>query len=222
LLFDIDGTLIRSHGAGLDALEHALRSVFGKQGADEVEISGRTDRGIARSLFQHHGIADTADNWQRLRDAYLRALPDCLRQRGGNVLPGVESLLAQLAERSDMMVGLLTGNIREGARLKLAHFELHEHFRFGGFGDEHFERDAVAHEALRTARAHVPRPLEPRDVWVIGDTPLDIRCARAIEARVLAVATGMFSRGELAAHEPDLLFDNLADIELLWSLLPAR
>jgi phosphoglycolate phosphatase-like HAD superfamily hydrolase len=111
----------------------------------------------------------------------------------------------------NVAVGLLTGNVRDGARTKLGHFGLYEHFQFGGFGDHHFDRDDVARDALAAVHACVGSHCTADRIWVIGDTPLDVRCARAIGARVAAVATGLHSCEQLAASEPDLLFDDLSD-----------
>jgi phosphoglycolate phosphatase len=220
-LFDIDGTLIRSQGAGRQAIDVALQAVFGKVGSQAVEVNGRTDRGIARHLFQHHGIDDSPDNWHRFRTAYLDHLPDCLRNRTGTVLPGVAALLQALIARDDAAVGLLTGNVREGARIKLTHFALMNHFLFGGFGDDHVDRDDVAREAFAAAREHTGQAVCATRVWVIGDTPWDVRCARAIGARVVAVATGAFTVDELTRHKPDLLLDDLNDTRRLLEKLLA-
>ncbi len=209
-LFDIDGTLIHSGGAGRDALEVALQTAFNRRGADCVELSGCTDRGIASQLFAYHAIEPTEENWERFRRAYLEALPERLAARIGRVLPGVDALLDQLAARDDVAVGLLTGNIREGARLKLAHYRLDHHFRFGGFGDQHPNRDDVAREAWAAACRHLGCEPKSSKLWVIGDTPHDVRCGRAIGARVVAVATGTFTRDELAQHRPDVLVEDLS------------
>lgn len=210
-LFDIDGTLIVSGGAGQLALRSAMREAFAIDDASEVEVHGCTDRGIARSLFLTHGLADTSENWNRFRTVYLSGLPRYLRQRQGRVLPGVAELLDRLAGRPDVAVGLLTGNIREGARIKLEYYQLMHHFAFGGFGDVHPDRDDVARAALADAHRHLNGSLVEQKVWVIGDTPNDIRCARAVGVRVAAVATGFSSAVELAALKPDLLLDDLSD-----------
>lgn len=216
LLFDIDGTLVHTGGAGMAALREAFHQEFGVADPADVPVSGRTDRGIARNLFQAHQVADTEHNWQRFRDRYLGRLEAQLPQRKGRILPGVTELLAALAGRPEVLVGLLTGNVRDGARLKLEHFALFHHFRFGGFGDRHVDRDGVAEEALAAGKQHWGgRSLPGEHVWVIGDTPLDISCARAIGARVLAVATGSFPREVLAEFHPDLALDSLADTSVV-------
>jgi len=211
-LFDIDGTLVSTGGAGKAAMERALTTAFGVPGhSNGVAYSGRTDRSIAGDLFRLHGVADSPENWQRLQDAYLRHLPDTLAEFQGRVLPGVVALLEQLAKRADVALGLLTGNVREGARLKLGHFGLFHHFSFGGFGDYHLDRDDVAREALAAVCQQFGSAVPRERIWVVGDTPLDVRCARCIGVRVAAVATGWHPLEELAATEPDLLFTDLSD-----------
>jgi phosphoglycolate phosphatase len=214
-LFDIDGTLISSGGAGKAALEMALASEFGVTHAIErLQLSGRPDRAIIGDLFRMHIIDDKPEHWQRLTAAYLFHLPGCLVSHKGRVLPGIAALLAELGRRNIPM-GLLTGNIRAGAKVKLGHFGLYEHFTFGGFGDHHLDRDDIAREALAEVVARWKGQHSLERIWVIGDTPLDIRCARAIGARVLAVATGWHSMDELASHEPDLLLTDLSDASAL-------
>jgi phosphoglycolate phosphatase-like HAD superfamily hydrolase len=219
LLFDIDGTLIQTGGAGGVALMSAFSDVFGVPDPREVPFSGRTDRGIAHSLFRAHGIEDSETNWQRLKEEYLRRLQLYLPQREGMVLPGIERLLGDLATYQDYAIGLLTGNILDGARLKLNHYRLWHHFAFGGYGDHFVDRDDVARAALAASRGYVRCELSPDQVWVVGDTPMDIRCARAIGARVVAVATGWHSRDRLAAAGPDLLLDSFEQAEPFLELL---
>jgi phosphoglycolate phosphatase-like HAD superfamily hydrolase len=222
-LFDIDGTLIASGGAGKAALEAALASEFGVDGLiEKLQLSGRTDRAIIRDLFRLHVIDETPENWRRLIDGYLGHLPACLARGSGRVLPGIAGLLDRLASREDVALGLLTGNLRAGARVKLGHFGLHEFFAFGGYGDEHVDRDDVAREALRVVHQHCTVPVHPDRIWVVGDTPLDVQCARAIGARAVAVATGWHSRQELGGCRPDLLVDDLADPAPLLDLMKLR
>jgi phosphoglycolate phosphatase-like HAD superfamily hydrolase len=211
-LFDIDGTLIHTRGAGTAALREGLRTAFGiAEPTDQVAVHGRTDRGITRDLFQHHGIEDLPEHWERFREAYLRVLPHTLAARPGEVLPGIVSLMETLEARDDVAVGLLTGNTRAGARIKLGHYGLDRFFKFGGFGDDHLERDDVARDALSAVRHRSNGTVDLRRVWVIGDTPTDVSCGRTIGARVIAVATGNHTRDELAAAAPDHLFDDFSD-----------
>jgi phosphoglycolate phosphatase len=221
-LFDIDGTLISSGGAGKAALEAALADEFGVAHLiEKLQLSGRTDRAIIRDLFRMHVIEETPENLRRLTAAYLRRLPECLERCAGRVLPGVAELLRRLRGRGDVLVGLLTGNVRDGARVKLGHYGLHEHFAVGGFGDHHFDRDDVAREALAEVRRMLNGAADPGRVWVVGDTPPDVRCARAIGARAAAVCTGWHGREELTASEPDLLLTDLSDPDPLLKRWPS-
>src|SRR5207245_4378321 len=159
-------------------------------------------------------------HWQRFLTAYLQHLPGCLENREGKVLPGIAALLECFQERGDVAVGLLTGNVRAGAQLKLGHYGLYHHFAFGGFGDDHLTREDVAREALAAVRGHLKDHVQSEQIWVVGDTPLDVRCARSIGARAVAVATGWHSIDVLAAEQPDLLLADLSDpseLLALWS-----
>jgi len=208
LLFDIDGTLIRSGGAGKAAMEEGLKSAFGiREIFDTVSYSGRTDPGISRELLELHGIEPNEMNLERLKSAYLSHLPAKLRENGGNILPGVADIL-QL-DRRGTAVGLLTGNIRAGAEIKLRHFDLWHHFAFGGFADGYPSRNDVARHALNVAETHLAMKVEPSRVWVIGDTPLDVECARSIGARAVLVGTGWHTHDELVDSKPDYLLPDL-------------
>ena len=218
-LFDIDGTLLASGGAGKAAMEAALREEFGVPAVvHRVSYSGRTDRAICTDLLRGHGIEPDAHNLARLTRRYLERLPGCLRQMQGRVLPGVQDLLQQLIGLPRLELGLLTGNLREGARLKLEHYGIAEFFGFGAYGDHHLERDDVARTAWDHLRRRWPQ-VRGEDVWVFGDTPLDIRCARTIGARVVAVATGWHPPQELQAAQPDLLLPDLSDPEPVLALV---
>jgi phosphoglycolate phosphatase len=219
LLFDIDGTLIHTGGAGGAALRSAFQQLFPVTELREVEYCGRTDRAICHDFLTFHNVEISDLNWSKLRAAYLDQLPTHLSSCRGRVLPGIVDLLERLAAKDDLAVGLLTGNLRDGARLKLEYYRLMHHFRFGGFGDDHLDRNDVAECALEAARQHANGSFDPNRVWVIGDTPLDIRCARWIKAKVLAVATGNFTRDQLASFHPDLCVEDLSDTRQLASLL---
>lgn len=218
-LFDIDGTLLSSGGAGRAAMEAALAEEFNLKHVRSVNFSGRTDRAICFDLLRLHGIPDTEENWEILSASYLRRLPDHLRKHEGKVLPGIRQLLSDLQKRPDVAIGLLTGNIRAGARVKLGHFDLYESFSFGGFGDHHWERDDVAREAWAEVRKRFNGSVPAERVWVIGDTPLDVQCARAIGAKIAAVATGFHSLDDLRPTEPDLLLQDLAEPQTFLNLL---
>lgn len=211
-LFDIDGTLLSTGGAGQRAMERALTEMFGVPDPNEdIPAAGRTDRAITSDLFRHHGLEPSHQEWVDFQNVYFAHLQTTLRELSGVVLPGVVSLLEQLANRDNVTLGLLTGNFREAARLKLSHHAIDHHFEFGGYGDDHHDRDDVARIAFQEACRHLNRDVTRDSVIVIGDTPSDVKCARAIGARVVAVATGMFSRDELAETCPDALYTDLSD-----------
>lgn len=218
-LFDIDGTMLNSGGAGQAAMEAALESAFGITAPTEgISVAGRTDRAITHDLMEFHSIDNTDDNRAVFVDAYLGHLPDHLASKDGLVLPGVPELLEQMHQLEHLTLGLLTGNFRRGAELKLDYYRLSHYFNGGGFGDHHHDRDDVAREALAALKESANGHGD--EVWVIGDTPADVKCGRAIDAVVIAVATGMYSAEQLEAAEPDHLFEDFSDVELVMGLLP--
>ncbi len=217
VLFDIDGTLIRSGGAGVRALNTAVERLYGVANAlAGVTFAGRTDRAIVGDVFRAIGVEATPAEVARVRAAYIEALhveikrpvvePSC-------VLPGVSALLQALDTMPDVRVGLLTGNFEPGAAVKLGHFDLWERFTFGAFGDDHVDRRALVPVALAGAlrAGHAIPP--PDRVVVIGDTPLDVDCAKAHGARAIAVATGPYDRATLAAAGADLVVDTFGDAD---------
>jgi phosphoglycolate phosphatase-like HAD superfamily hydrolase len=215
VLFDIDGTLINAGGAGQAAMERAVAHVFGHtRPVEGIPTAGRTDRAIGRDLFDYYAIEATEDNWELYLQTYYSFLPESLHRCQGKILPGVIALIEELVDRDDVLLGLLTGNFAAGAKLKLEHYGIHHHFRTGGYGDRHLHRDDVARDALTAVRELVP-DVQPERIWVVGDTPADIQCGRAIGANVLAVATGMFTSAELSPHGPDLLLEDLTHSEHL-------
>jgi phosphoglycolate phosphatase-like HAD superfamily hydrolase len=214
LLWDIDGTLVNSGAAGQRALVRATTEWFGGEGdLSSVEIAGRTDRAIALQILEKYGRPKTAENVDRFLDRYVALLPDELPKGKGRVLPGVRELLDDLARQPDTTLGLLTGNLERGARLKLEHYDLWQFFPFGAFADDHHDRNALGPCALTRAVAHAGCDFLPEQVDVIGDTGHDIACGKAFGARTVAVATGSWSRERLAEDEPDFLFDDLANVD---------
>ena len=215
-LFDIDGTLVTTGKAGKDAMIDAFLSVAKLARWEHVlEVSGKTDRGIFAELYQLHGKTVSEEDWQTFINQYLAGLAANLPNRQGRVLEGVAALLARLAQRDDVLLGLLTGNVAKGAALKLGHYGIDHYFAFGGFGDHHPNRDDVARAALAAAQSYHGAPIPSGDIYVIGDTPNDVKCARAIGAQAVAVAAGVFSVEELSAACPDLILPNLEDISTL-------
>ena len=219
-LLDIDGTLILTGGAGQTAFARTLADDFGIEEIDRtVQFAGRSDRAIAMDLFRSHGVEPTAENWLRFCLGYLKRLEEALATHQGHVLPGVTELLSTLSARGDVAVGLLTGNVREGAKRKLSFYGLWEHFPFGGFGDEHVERCDIAAAALEAARSHLNGVGGLGNVLVIGDTLHDVSCGRSIDARCVAVPTGHTTADELRTGKPDVLVETLADVGPILALL---
>lgn len=198
----------------------AFDTEFGIQApSEEVSMAGRTDRAITADLFALNGFRDDEQTWQRFLGAYLEHLPGQLARHDGSVLPGVCELLESLALREDVLLGLLTGNYQQGALLKLEHYRLRHFFGFGGYGDRHHHRDDVAREALVELAQHHPHAIDPDQVWVIGDTPADVQCGRAIAANVVAVGTGAYGMEDLRETGPDQLLADLTDRQSFLELL---
>lgn len=195
-MFDIDGTLIESGGAGGGALLQALQAEFQLAEAQSVPLHGRTDLGIMTELLESHGLDASQENLDRLADHYYRLLPSELQQRPGRTLPGVETLLARL-QNEPCRLALLTGNMPHSAKLKLRHYGLWEHFEFGVFGDLAPARPALAAPALQTIADQLQVNISPQQVVIIGDTPLDVELAQTMQCRCLAVCTGGFEAREL-------------------------
>jgi phosphoglycolate phosphatase len=214
LLWDIDGTLITTGAAGQQAIVRATAEQFGGNGdLDGVEIAGRTDTGIAQQILRKYDAAITDENVDSFLDLYVRLLAEELPRRQGRVLPGVLELLQRTAQQSDTTLGLLTGNLERGAKLKLEHYRLWPFFAFGAFSDDHHDRNELGTFAVSRALEGTGIRFAGSQVDVIGDTGHDIACGKAIGARTIAVATGSWSREQLAEHQPDFLFDDLSNVD---------
>jgi phosphoglycolate phosphatase len=205
VLFDIDGTLLVTGGAGVRAFGRVMATQFGiPNGTEGISFAGRTDTSIVREIFLKHHLDPSPENCQRFFEAYVFLLDHWLGQLPGGPLPGVTEWLDALAALPACpRLGLLTGNIRLGAEIKLRRFGLWERFETGGFGDDHLERNEIALAAQRRGEELLGRRLEGSEVLVVGDTPLDIACGRRLGAKVLAVATGGHALDELRRHRPD-------------------
>jgi len=215
VLFDIDGTLLHTGGVGIKAFARTFASEFGlHEGTERLRFSGRTDVSLVREVFNLHQIEPSPGHFDRFFAAYVVWLREMIADCQGGACQGVlEFIQALESQLEPPVIGLLTGNIKEGARIKLERFNLWEKFPFGGFADDHEQRDQIAAVAHRRGSERFGRPLRGEEVLVIGDTPLDIRCARAIGAKVLAVATGGALIEELAQHKPDWAVPDLSHID---------
>jgi len=220
LLFDIDGTLIHSGGAGIAALKRALKERFGvEDDLRDIEIAGMTDSGIVVSILKKHNIATSAENVTAFLDSYVHLLSSELPRREGKLLPGVLELLEKLKTRKNVVLALLTGNVSRGAQLKLGHYGVWHFFEFGAFADDHHDRNELGSFARARAKEKHGREFSADEIDVIGDTPRDIACGKALGARTIAVATGTWSREKLAEHHPDILIDDFSDVERLINTL---
>jgi len=217
ILFDIDGTLLSASGAGRRALGRALLDVYGTAGPiDRYDFHGGTDPQIIRDLLGTAGLpaAEIAAREGRLFARYI----ECLESEVGDgarvtLYPGAAALVETLAGAETCLVGLLTGNIEAGARIKLRSTGLWPRFRLGAYGSDDADRTRLPAVAARRAEVLVGRIFRGTDIVVIGDTPRDIGCARAFGAACVAVATGRHSVGDLAAHRPDHVFTDLTDTD---------
>lgn len=199
----------------------AFARLYGRERALEgVPVAGRTDRAIVAQVMGAIGVDPTDEAIVGLRDAYFEHLKVELRRvvsEPSGVLPGVAGLIDRLETRHDVVVGLLTGNFHGGAVIKLGHFNLWHRFRLGAFGDAHLDRRSLVPEALERAREAGLDISRPEHVVIIGDTPLDVDCAKANGSRSLAVATGLYDRATLEATGADLVMETLEDAEALAS-----
>jgi phosphoglycolate phosphatase-like HAD superfamily hydrolase len=227
LLFDIDGTLVDTAGAGLAALHNGLRDAFPdlcQEPLPALDLRGATDAGVIRQLFVDCGIELNPTNQARFTSAYLACLQAGLSSPTGSrepvLLPGVAGLLQRLAVHPDQFsLGLLTGNMEEGAFTKLRHFQIDRYFRFGAYGLDREHRDELGPIALERAHAFTGRKFSGRETVIIGDTPRDIQCAQAFGARCLAVATGGFAIDALTPHGADAVLPDLTAADSILDLL---
>jgi phosphoglycolate phosphatase len=210
LLWDIDGTLITTGGGGREAIRHALLNRYGiLDDLGDVQMAGRTDTSICMDIskkYETHSI-----DVNELLEAYLECLPVILGQYKGKVHLGVKSILDWSHAHSEAHNALLTGNIKRGAFIKLGHYGLNQFFEFGAFGDDSSDRNDLGPIALDRARNLLKKDFHIEYTWVIGDTPKDIACARALGCKVMAVATGDYTTKQLKSFEPDLLFEDFSD-----------
>ena len=212
VLFDIDGTLIRDDGAAREAYAKALREVYAFRGTlKKYDFSGRTDPQITHEVLGHEGYEPTEidGKMDRLWSSYLAELERLVTATRIRVLPGVVRLLETLVREDHVTLGLLTGNIERGARIKLAPHDLNRFFPFGAFGSDATEREKLPPFAVERARQMHGHHFTGRDVVVIGDSIYDIRCGVPHQATTIAVATGHTSAEKLLGEKPDYFFENL-------------
>ncbi|MFP6895715.1 MAG: HAD hydrolase-like protein [Roseibacillus sp.] len=211
VLFDIDGTLIDTRGAGLKAIRMAVHDLHGAE-VPKLDLNGATDSGLARDILSSFDLEVNEKSVSAFYEAYLVRLAEHLGNGdfAGVILPGVPRLLDALRE-AGATLGLLTGNIAAGADLKLEHFGLAEYFGFGAFGDDHHDRNELGPVAVARAEEMQGRSFDRAETVIIGDTPKDIACGKALGSITLAVATGSFTVEELRDHHATMVVENFDD-----------
>lgn len=218
VLFDIDGTLLRTDGAGRRAMEHALFTVFGAHGDPTYRYDGKTDRQITREQMRWAGVPD-AEIDRRMDDVfavYTARLAEELASGAEQavLMAGIVPLLEQLRSHEAVTLGLLTGNIEAGARQKIRAVDLAwEQFEVNAFGSDHEQRPMLPAVAQQRAQTLLGREVPGERMVIIGDTPADIHCGRSLNVRAIGVATGRYSVSDLAAHDPAAVFTDLAHTE---------
>lgn len=216
VLFDIDGTILWTDGAGRRAIHRALTEVFGSIGPADYWFDGKTDRQIVRDLMRldGHGDAHIDARMDPVLVRYVECLANELAEEtfSARLLEGVADLLTALEARDDVILGLLTGNVEPGARAKLQAVGIDpDRFAVGAFGSDHEHRPELPAIARQRVRDELGIDIEGADIVVIGDTPADITCARSVQARAIGVATGRYRAAELASHGAVAVFEDLTD-----------
>jgi len=225
LLFDVDGTLILTRGRGRQAMVAAAEAEFGRSIRMEFkDFAGSTDRRIIAEMLAKNGIEveEPETALKRVLARYLEKLQPLMSSPDTvEILPGVKTLLETVSHNGEFVPGLLTGNIEQGARIKLEAAGLNSYFAFGAYGDDHADRNQLPGFALQRAATLCGESFPPQNVWIIGDTPKDVECAKVNRLRSLAVATSAWSVADLMEHSPDAALPNFADTEAVLKVFRA-
>jgi phosphoglycolate phosphatase len=223
VLFDIDGTLVLTGGAGLRAMNRAIEDALGHaDGLDGIPVAGRTDWAILADAVRRVGRTLDGALLADLERRYVENLANEIKHPGRGrkgIMPGIPEILQELDRREDVVAGLLTGNFEAGARVKLGYFDLWRYFQFGAFGGDAADRNALVPFAVERARTCGLPEIGDSDVLVVGDTPHDVLCAHAAGAVAIAVATGSSAVAELRATGAEHVFDDLSDTRAFLRLL---
>ena len=214
VLFDVDGTLVHTGRAGSRAFAQTFATEFNaRDGIEKINFAGRTDMNLVREFFSFHNIPPTPENFQRFFERYIFWLDQMVSQSNGGPCHGAPEFLNGLhALPNPPILGLLTGNIRLGAEIKLRRYGLWDHFETGAFANDHEDRNHIAAAALERGRRVLGKNLQPEEIVVVGDTPFDVRCGKFIGAKVLAAATGGAKLDELKKHKPDWAVEDLTRV----------
>jgi phosphoglycolate phosphatase len=224
VLFDIDGTLLTTtRGAWENPFKDAMEGVFKEEGEPKLvdtaqyRPGGKTDTQIIYEILGQNDVPETRIEalLPKIRTRYLAHLREIVEARPDYVTlkPGVKELLAGLHQHPDLLLGLLTGNFEEGARIKLGSHGLNDYFAFGAFGENARQRSDLPQRAVDAAKHHKGHHFSRKEIVLIGDTPNDIHCGRHLHVRVIAVATGPFTVEQLSAEKPDFVFPNLVEAD---------
>ena len=222
LLFDIDGTLIHTGGAGKRAMNMAFEKVFRvKDALDGVSLAGRTDTAILIDVMAKYQIAQTDMNYQMYRECYFEFIQIEIKVPDfkSRIMPGIPALLDSLIKNENITLALLTGNWELSGRVKLAHFGLSDYFEFGAFSDDSAIRHELIPFALRRfneKNGYIPHA---KEVFIIGDTFSDVDCAHAHQAIAVAVATGPYSLQQLKDHHAEYVFNDFSDLKKALEIL---
>ncbi|MGO9378147.1 MAG: HAD family hydrolase [Dissulfurispiraceae bacterium] len=221
ILFDIDGTLVDSGGAGVRALDYAFKEVLSIENAfRDVSMAGKTDLQIVKEGLSMHGLPSDNGFVSQIIDSYIRHLSVEINHGDKHLKPGiVEALRALKAHNGRYQIGLLTGNLEQGARIKLGAFGLNEYFATGAFGSDHEDRNKLLPIAVERFKIITGREFDFTDCVIIGDTPRDVMCARPYNAICIAVATGPYGARSLVAAGADVVVEDLSDTDHFLNIL---
>lgn len=227
VLFDIDGTILSTNGAGRRAVTQAIRETFDRGTSNDHEFDGKTDPQIIRELMQLEGVSDTiiAERMDAVLSRYVELLGHEMRATGfaSTTYPGVFELIAALEREESVTLGLLTGNVESGARAKIESVGLDfSKFRVGAFGSDHGSRPELPGIAQRRAAELLGRAVPGADMFIIGDTPADMQCGNGIGARAIGVATGRYSVSDLEKCQPAAVFADLSDTDAVLDVIFGR
>jgi phosphoglycolate phosphatase len=214
ILFDIDGTLMDSGGAGTRSMNLAFEELFSvPQAFQGISMAGKTDIQIMKEGLTKHGMESENGNVASLCEAYIRRLHTEIKNPGRHLKPGIGEALDVLRDLEEVFLGLLTGNIEAGARIKLGSFDLNPYFPMGAFGDDDEDRNKLLPIAVERFRRLYGREIEYRDCIVIGDTPRDVECAKIHGAYAVVVATGPYSYETLLGSGADVALRTITEMD---------
>lgn len=218
VLYDIDGTLITAGGAGTRSLNRAFHRLFGIEEAFRtISMAGKTDPQIMREGLKLHGLDHLDGNVDKMIGQYLFFLKEEIENPMRHIMPGIQESLDLFGDRG-ITIGLLTGNLEKGAKIKLSPFGIFDYFNSGAFGSDHEDRNELLPIAIEKYKKQ-GLEFSPKDCYVIGDTPRDVQCAKVHGAYCIAVATGPYSVDDLRNTEADIVFESLENVEKCYSFI---